>query len=386
MLSLAAHNLFRRRLRTSLTLIGLAIGAGLLACLLAFGNGYQHGLTRELNQMGIQMMLVPLGCPYDGAARVLKGRSLDTSLPAAAAESARRDPAVAIAAPILMAAVPNSSEGRTDMWEGVDTTIRALKPWWKFTPGSHWFSGPDCVILGSEAAAMEMRRVGDTLYSPETGRRFVVSAILQRSGTSDDSLFFVPLSTAQSMFHLQNRESAVAIRLKDPDMISAASDRLQQIRGAQVVTMTEMLGTFLDLLGGARTLVLAIAILAVGISAISVFNTMLASVMERAAEFGVLRAVGASRVQTFALLGAEGLVLAIAGAAFGLLLAAAGGMWIQNAVKSVLPFTPNGNLMALTMPIAAETLAIGAVVGIAATLYPAWQACRIPPASALRCE
>src|SRR5579883_3171171 len=99
MLLLAFHNLLRRRLRTALTISGVAIAVSVLACLLAFGEGYQRELGRELNGMGVQMMLVPLGCPYDAAARVLKGNTLENSLPEAALDQARRDPAVAVAAP-----------------------------------------------------------------------------------------------------------------------------------------------------------------------------------------------------------------------------------------------------------------------------------------------
>src|SRR5215510_11246916 len=81
MLVLALRNLARRRLRSILTLFGVAISICVLSCLLGFGEGYQRNLRRELDGMGIQMMLVPLGCPYDAAARVLKGRTLDASLP-----------------------------------------------------------------------------------------------------------------------------------------------------------------------------------------------------------------------------------------------------------------------------------------------------------------
>src|SRR5579871_6205413 len=174
MLQLALANLTRRRLRSVLTVCGVAISIAVLACLLAFGQGYQDGLQRELNGMGIQMMLVPLGCPFDAAARVLKGRTLDIALPDSALTSARNDPAVATAAPLLMATLPRPSEGRTDLWVGIDETIRPLKPWWKMREGSRWFEGENSVILGAEAAATEIRRVGDTLYSPETGRRFRV--------------------------------------------------------------------------------------------------------------------------------------------------------------------------------------------------------------------
>jgi putative ABC transport system permease protein len=386
MILLAIRNLTRRKLRTGLTLFGVAIAVMTLASLLAFGDGYQHGLRTELDGMGIQMMLVPLGCPYDAAARVLKGRSLEFSLPSSALAAARSDPAVANAAPMLMATLPRPKEGRTDLWVGIDESIRSLKPWWRFSSGSRWFRGADSVILGAEAASTEMRAVGDTLYSPETGRKFTVCGVLERSGTSDDSQFFVPLTTAQAMFHQPARLTAVAIRLKDPGLLPAASERLQQVRGAQVVTLTEMLGTFLNLVGAVRTLITAIAIVALGISALSIFNTLLASVLERTAELGVLRSVGASRSQVFGLLAVEALLLTLAGSAIGLLLAVAGGVWIEQAVRRFMPLAPDAALLTLTWRVLGECTLIGVAVGIVAGIYPAWRASRMSPTEALRSD
>src|ERR1043166_3900306 len=106
MLGLALKNLGRRPLRTGLTAFGLAVSVCVLACLLSFGEGYRQSLHGELDRMGMQMMLVPLGCPYDAAARVLKGKSLDVSLPDSAIQAVRSDPAVAIAAPMYASALP----------------------------------------------------------------------------------------------------------------------------------------------------------------------------------------------------------------------------------------------------------------------------------------
>ena len=386
MLLLALHNLLRRRLRTALTVSGVAIAVSVLACLLAFGEGYQRELGRELNGMGVQMMLVPLGCPYDAAARVLKGKTLDVSLPAACVETARRDPAVDCAAPLLLATVPRPAEGRTDMWVGVDEAIRPLKPWWKTREGAVWFSGSDSVILGAEAAATEMRKVGDTLYSPETGRRFHVCGILERSGTSDDSQFFIPLATAQAMFHQPGRVTAVAIRLHDPALTGEAQIRLQAIPGAQVATLAEMMGAFLNLTGAVRTLVFAIAIVAVVISALSVFNTMLTSVLERTGELAILRAVGASRTHVFGLLALEGLLLTLCGCIIGLALALFGGHGLETVVRQHVPLAPAASLLVLTPDIVTHCLVLCAAMGLTAGAYPAWQASRLHPAQALRVE
>src|SRR5215831_11818744 len=152
MFCLAFRNLIRRPLRNGLAIAGLAIAIALLVCLSSFGNGYEKALGTELDRMGMQMMLVPLGCPYDAAARVLKGKTLENSLPDSVLLAARRDPAVAVAAPLLLVAIPNSGAGRTDMWVGLDETALALKPWWNYKMGSRWFTAEDSVILGCDAA------------------------------------------------------------------------------------------------------------------------------------------------------------------------------------------------------------------------------------------
>lgn len=384
MLLLAFHNLTRRPLRTALTLCGIAVAVGTLACLLALGAGYRHGLGTELDRMGMQMMLVPLGCPYDAAARVIKGRTLEASLPEDAVRIARRDPAVAIAAPMLMAAVARPDEGRTDMWVGIDRSILPLKPWWRLTGGSQLPGRDGDVLLGAEAAATELRAIGDSLYSPETHRCFRVCGILERTGTSDDSLFFVTLHAAQQMFHQPGRLTAVAIRLRDPSLVGDASARLQATRGAQVVTLAEMMGTFLNLVGGVQTLVVALAAIAVAISALTVLNTMLAAVLERTPELAVMRAVGATRLQSFALLAIEAALLGALGSAAGLALTLVCGRGVELLVRGFLPLAPDHSLLQLGGALALECLAAGVAIGVAAGLYPAWQASRLQPALAMR--
>ena len=386
MLTLALRNLLRRPLRSGLTLLGMGIAVALLATLLSMGEGYRRGLKTELDSMGMQMMLVPLGCPFDAAARVLKGRSLEVSLPDSALTEARSDSAVAVAAPIFTAVLPRRDVGRTDLWVGIDESSRALRPWWKFTAGSSWFTGPDSVILGAEAAETELRKPGDRFYSPEAKKALTVSGVLERSGTSDDSLFFVPLATAQSMFRQPGRLTAVAIRLKDPAEITAASDRLQEVKGAQVVTLTEMMGTFLNLIGGARTLVLAIAIIAVAVSLLSVFNTMMAAVLERVRELGVLRAVGLSRFGSFRLMVIESAAVSLAGGALGLGVAAVIGPVLERAVRPFIPLAPESGLPTLTAAAALMCMGMVFAAGVVAGLYPAWQASRLHPAEALRAD
>lgn len=386
MIALAVRNLARRPVRLALTLIGLALAVGLSSSLLAFAEGYQVGLRAELDRMGIQMMLVPLGCPYDGAARALKGRPLDDFLPASVLADVRRDSRVAVAAPMLIGAFPEPEQRRTDLWTGIDPAMRALKPWWRCQAGTLELSRSDDVLLGADAAETEMRAPGDLFYSPAMGRRFRVAGVLQRSGTSDDNLFFISLPAAQEAFRQQDRLSAVAVRLKDPADLTDVMARFQRLPGVQVVTMTEMLGTFLNLVGSARAMVAAILLVAFAISSLSIFNTMLASVLERTRELVTMRAVGASAGQLFTLVALEAALLGLLGAALGIALAACAGTTIETAIRASIPLAPEGRLLRLAPAIALECGVAALLLAIAAALYPAYRASRLQPAEALRIE
>lgn len=386
MLRLAFRNLFRRPVRLALATLGVALGVAVWLTLMGLGDGYRHGLQTELNRAGVQLMLVPLGCPYDAAARVLKGRTLENSLPASALAAVQSDPAVAVAAPLLIAAVPRPSEKRTDLWVGLDEAGLALRPWWKAEAGSRWFQSSNGVILGAEAAQIELRAPGDGLHSPELERTFRVEGVLERSGTSDDSLFFLPLSTAQRLFSQEARLTAVAIRLHDPAQLRAAVQRLQDIPGAQVVTMTEMMGTFLRLLGTVRTLLSALAIVACAVAVLGVLNTLLAAVVERTPELCLLRAVGASRWQVMGLMTLESCLLVALGTALGMALALVGGPVLEECVKPFLPMAPAGSLMQLSSARVIECIVASVVGALLVALYPAWRAGRIPPALAAKSE
>lgn len=384
MLALILRNLMRRPLRNGLTLAGIAIASAVLICIVAFGEGYRSALQGEINRSGVQLMLVPIGCPYDAAARVLQNNTLEHSLPAGVVDQARRDPAVAVAAPMLMAASARANDRRIDVWVGLDQNALPLKPWWKMRSGSAWFENPGEVILGADAAALEMRLPGDKFYSPELKREFRVAGVLARSGTSDDSAFFVPLAAAQEMFSQTGRVTAVAIRLKDPTLVRAAGQRLQQIPGAQAVTMAEMMGVFLNLLGAVRTLVLAVAAISIAVSALSVFNTLLAAVVERTNELAVMRAIGASPTQVCLLLLGESLLLTFLGAVLGGALAFLCGPLVETLARSWMTFAPSGSLLTISAGNLLRCSLLALVVGAGAALYPAWRAARLQPALATK--
>ncbi len=308
----------RRPFRTALTVLGIAVASALELSVFSSTSTYRANLVRELDGTGMHMMLVPIGCPYDAAAQVIKGKGLDATIPAEVVNQARRDPATAVASPIFAGSIPRPNLGRTDLWVGVDETAPLLRAWWRLSDGSYPTRNGD-ILLGAEAAETEMRRIGDALHSPELGRTFRVCGILQRSGTTDDSQFFIRLAEAQKIFHQPGRLTAVGVRLRDPALVRGAVQRMQTFPGAQVVTLAELTGTFLNMVESAQSLLSGVSLVTLVVTILTIYNTMAAAVLERRYEHGILRSLGVSKMQLAGQVFSEAALLGAAGGLVGVI-------------------------------------------------------------------
>ncbi len=125
----------------------------------------------------------------------------------------------------------------------------------------------------------------------------------------------------------------------------------------------------------------ALSVLAVGIGAIGVMNTMFMSVFERTREIGVLRALGWRRRRVLRLVISESLLLCVLGAGLGSMLGVAAGMAI-NTIDTVAAIMD----MAFPASLFARGIAIGLVVGFVGAVFPALRATRLSPMEALRHE
>ena len=124
----------------------------------------------------------------------------------------------------------------------------------------------------------------------------------------------------------------------------------------------------------------------VAVSALSVFNTLLAGVVERTAELAVMRAIGASRAQVFLLLVGESLLLTLSGAVLGAGLAFLLGPQIESLAKGWVPLAPTGSLLSISRESLVRCSLLALCVGVLAAIYPAWRAARLQPAIATKCE
>jgi len=218
--------------------------------------------------------------------------------------------------------------------------------------------------------------------------------VLQPTGNEDDGMFYIPLKTAQQYFVDStiaagggtDKLTGISIRLKNPDDAPVIASQLGKLKGAEVITMGELLGTMMSLMGAAKSLLLSIVLIIIVISALGVLNTVLMSVFERTKEIGVMRATGAAQAHIFGLVWLETLILSLLGGIGGLALALVGSRLLESIVKKLLPLAPKGSVVALEP--GSFILIMAFVIGIAvvAGFYPAFRAARAKPIEALRSE
>ena len=387
----AYKNLLRKKVRSGLTLLGIALSAWVLVSLFGFNRGYEKALNRDIDNMGFQVLVTAKGCPYEAATLMLKGgtglRYMDESI----VDEVLKHPEVEKTTPMLMAAIfdPNKGEsGGISAFLGVDpATYPQMKSYLKFQQGT-WFSDPQAfeAVVGYEAAELEQREVGDKMLIPEKNVELTVVGVLSRTGTQDDGTIFVPLRTVQKVFEQEGKLTAIGVKIKKEANITLVEQKLYDLPDVQVVSLAQVKETIMSLISTAKMMVFSIALIAILIAMLGVVNTILMSVFERFQEIGIIKSIGAMPWDVFKLIWVETIILCLLGGGLGIGFSFALSKITEALIRSLLPYTPTGSLVVISGGLGLLTIAMVLGIGIVSGLYPAWRAARVRPLESIRSE
>ncbi len=387
----AYKNLLRKKTRSALTMIGIAMAAWVLVSLFGFNSGYEKSLNKDIDNLGFQMLVVAKGCPYEAATLMLKGGTGLKYMKAEIARDVAREPEVDGVTAMLMQVVfdPNKGEsGGLAAFLGVDpATYPKMKAGLAFKAGG-WFKDPQAAeaVFGYEVAELEQREVGDKYLIPEKNVEVTVTGILSRTGTQDDGTIFLPLGTVQKIFGIQDELTSIGIKVrKDVDM-TKFEDKMFKLPDVQVVSLTQVKTTIMTLVATARVMVFSIALIAILIAMMGVVNTILMSVMERRQEIGIFKSMGAQAGDIFKLVWLETILLCVSGGLLGTALALGTAKATDILIRKLLPYSPSGGLVSIDLRLVLSTLAVITVIGLVSGLYPSWKAGRLRPLETIRSE
>jgi putative ABC transport system permease protein len=384
LLALAVQGLRTRRLRASLSALGIAIGIGAMVAVVGVSASSQANLLATIDKLGTNLLTVAPGQTFLGANEVLPSTALGAidHMPAVQRDSAVYQ--VPNATVLRSPYVPAEQTGGI----GVDATDPGLLA----AVGGELASGQflnasnsklPAVVLGAQAAnTLQIQHVGGHLLVFLGGTWFNVIGVLKPvildSGL--DSTAFIGLPIAEKLFQTQPNPSEIYVR-SNVNQVTQTSNLLaptadpQNADGVQVSRPSDALEARAAAKGQFTTLLLGLGAVALLVGAIGIANIMVISVLERRGEIGLRRALGATRRHISTQFLAESALLAALGGVAGLLLGALA-TWGYSLAQNQPMVVPTYALIAAP----AAGLAIGAIAG----LYPAAKAARLSPTEALR--
>ncbi|PKN73383.1 MAG: hypothetical protein CVU50_03580 [Candidatus Cloacimonetes bacterium HGW-Cloacimonetes-3] len=386
---IAYKNLRRKRIRSILTIFGIALSTWVLVSLFGFNRGYEASLNNDIDNLGFQVLLTAKGCPYEAATLMLQGSKSLRYMPETVLDSLNQNAAVDKITPMLMQTVfdvNKGEEGGMVGYLGIDPeTYPSMKPYLTFSSGA-WFTDRDAkeAVLGYEVAELEQREVGDLMLIPEKEVEVTVVGIMKRSGTQDDGTIFMPYKALQTIFGVENQLTSVGIKVKQDVDINAYEEQLYSIPDVQVVSMAQVKNTISNLVSTAKVMVMSIAIIAILIAMVGVMNTILMSVLERYQEIGIMKSMGATTFHIFRLIWFETVILCALGGIIGSLFSIVMASLTETLIRYILPYAPSGALIRIDFMLAIKSIGIITIIGLLSGIYPAYRAAKIKPIEAIR--
>ena len=403
------RTLWAHKLRSFLTMFGIAWGVGSLLLLVGVGEGFREGNRKSFASIGENVMFIWSGrAPaMNGSFTALRQYYLTVH---DYQDIARECPSVRLAAPVIgrsdIRAVSDFNQGSGRI-NGVPSNINQIR----FLPinEGRWLNDMDdaqkrpVIVLGDETRRtlfFGRPAVGSTILL--NGIRFQIIGTLQRIGHGDNTnqnlQSYVPFSTMHEFFPPMNVGEATDVisfinyQPKSRDLHETAMQEVHRVIARNhgfdpgnpdsfdewdTIQTVDQVGKIFDAM---NTFLGSVGLVTLALGAIGIINIMLVAVADRTREIGLRKAVGATNSSIMFQFFVEGAFLTLLSGGVGI----AGAAAIMAALSGVDmgTFDPP-KLVPSTAALAVFSLALA---GVAAGLYPARRAALLEPVEALRKE
>jgi len=424
--SMAWENMTQRRLRTSLTTLGVVIGITAVIALSSLGEGFRVTVTQRMEQgFELNVLTVIPGSLFAGLSRE---RFRDEDV-----QNITRISGVEVVTQVMQIGNVTLYNGDKKVRAFVATAvnftdfINVFPDRFTFETGGPPEQGRnDTIVMGykvnhpNETETAFAKADDDVTVSVTRTEKiptypfvrsiienhtFTVAGTLQKKGTPGltnfDYWVFIPLSTAREIYKTSESD-LIFVKVSNPDYSEQIAKDIEalfppyQISILVPLTFIRQVNYIVNIIQLFLTSIASISLLVAGIG---IMNIMTVSVMERTREIGIMKAIGAKNITILTIFLAETALIGILGGLIGvptgyglsylLSYGVSNFMGGQNQQGTVFQTPETQRLM--VSPIFSLWWAVGAIIFgviicILFGLYPARKAAKLNPVEALRYE
>jgi putative ABC transport system permease protein len=394
------RNIWRRKLRSTLTILGIVIGIFALTTFGAFAENFNALIDGGVQYFGGSIQVGP---PDGQAANLMPVSKIDEIKKVEGVQAAfagysfQAKPGGAV---VVSFAVPDTIVG-ADPQENSYSALKLTYAQGRFVTSSSRGE----VTLGSTIAREFKKKVGDTIDLPVrpadvkpdfVNHTFNVVGVLNETKTAPDSFAYINLVDAQMLLSDSLPESlrgtidtsqiteGISVYGKPGTSLSELdkiADRINsQVPGVKATRPSDLVNAFKaggQIFTGAAVFA---ALIALVVGGLSIINTMFMAVSDRVREIGLKKAVGATTTNIMGEFLIEATLMGLLGGILGYGL----GVLLVVVRNVFFPAADGSTLFLITPTLTAIAIGFATILGALAGILPAWRAARLDPVIALR--
>jgi putative ABC transport system permease protein len=363
MFGLILGQLFHRRTRSLLTILGVAIGVVLVTLTVGLAHGQLAERGRREASAGAEILVRPAG---SGVSPIQGTLALDLTT----VDAVRAIPGVAAAIPLGQHIERAEGGFGWRSIDGVDFDAYARLSGLEIVEGRAIAKEADEAVVDEVYAREHKGAVGQTVEFG--GRNFEIVGVYAPESMSRIK---IPLTAMQEYFNAFGSASIVLVKVAPgADVETVARALRDALPEEQIILSRDLPAFYSQGVPALNTFLNVVVGLSILISTLVILLTMYTTVIERTRQIGVLKSLGAGRGYIATVIESEALAISLLGVLVGFLVAVGAAAAIRATTSLQIEFEPKWF---------AITGAVGIASGLLGALYPALRAANLDPVEAL---